>query len=142
MGFFSKLSGQKDYPELSPDNSAAAQLANIQASLETLVDEIPDKLEVIPDDGAAYVFIGKPPKKFGVAWIDEDGTIGKLHTLVSEKGIQPMVVQGISEELRTAYEKNQDVDRFTTVIAGKSITVTPCDELKKEVASIISKVAH
>ena len=142
MGFFSKLGGHKDYPALGPDNAAAGQLANMQAALKTLIDEIPDKLEVIPDDDAAYVFIGKPPKKFGVAWIDEDGQIGKLHTLVKEKGVQPMVVQSISEELRTAYEKNQDADRYMADIDGKSIVVTPCPELKSQVAQIISKVLN
>ena len=142
MGFFSKFSGQKDYPSLGADNVAAGQLANMRAALKTLIEEIPDKLEVIPDDDAAYVFIGKPPKKFGVAWIDEDGQIGKLHTLVQEKGVKPAVLQSISEELRAAYEKNQDADRFMTDVDGKSIVVTPCPELKNEVAEIISKVLN
>ncbi len=107
-----------------------------------MVEEIPDALEIVPDDDAAYVFIGKPPKKFGVAWIDEEGRIGKLHTLVQEKEIQPMVVQGISEELRVAYEKNQEADRYKADIAGKEVVVTPCDELKNEVAEIIGKVVN
>ncbi len=141
MGFFSKFGSQKDYPTLGPGNPAAEQLANIQASLEALVDEIPDKLEVVPADDAAYVFIGKPPKKFGIAWIEE-GEVKNLHTVVREKGIQPMVVQGISEELRSAYEKNLDAERYKAVVGGKSIVVTPCAELKDELASIISKVAH
>ena len=142
MGFFSKFGGQKDYPALGSDNTAARQLANMQAALKTLVEEIPDKLEVVPSDDAAYVFIGKPPKRFGMAWIDEDGQIGKLHTLVKDKGVQPSVLQGISEELRVAYEKNQDADRFTAEVGGKSIIVTPCPELKDEVAEIINRVAN
>ncbi len=142
MGFFSMFGSGKNYPTLGPGNPAAEQIANIQGSLETLVEEIPDALEIVPDDDAAYVFIGKPPKKFGVAWIDEEGRIGKLHTLVQEKEIQPMVVQGISEELRVAYEKNQEADRYKADIAGKEVVVTPCDELKNEVAEIIGKVVN
>lgn len=141
MGFFSKFGGQKEYPALGPGSPAAEQLANIQGCLENLVEEIPDRLEVIPDEGTAFVFIGKPPKKFGIAWI-KNGQVKNLHSVAKEKGIQPMVLQGISEELRAAYEKNQNTDRFSTVIAGKSIVVTPCDSLKSEVANIVEKIVN
>ena len=141
MGFFSRFSSSNDFPTLGPGNPAAEQLANIQGSLEALIKQIPDKLEVIPDDDSAFVFIGKPPKKFGVAWI-EDGEIKNLQTLAKEKGMQPGALQSISEELQAAYEKNQDAERFSTVIAGKTIVVTPCDQLKDAVSNIISKVSH
>ncbi|PLY00660.1 MAG: hypothetical protein C0623_06870 [Desulfuromonas sp.] len=141
MGLFSKLGG-KDYPALSSDSAAAEQLANMQAGLKDLIEEIPDKLEVIPGNDSAYVFIGKPPKKFGVAWVDDEGHVGKLHTLVAEQGVQPAVVQGISEELRVAYEKNQAAERFKTDIEGKEVVVTPCAELRNDVAEIIGKVLN
>lgn len=141
MGFFSKKPDRESYPALGPGNRAAEQLANIQGCLENLVDEIPDNLEVIPGDDAAYVFIGKPPKKFGVAWIEE-GEIKNFQTVVKEKGIQPMVLQGVIDQLRATYEKNKDVDRYTTVIHGKTIVVTPCEELEHEVADLIRKISH
>ena len=141
MGFFGKFSGQKDYPALGPGSPAAEQLVNIQATLETLVDKIPDKLEIVPASDAAYVFIGKPPKKFGIAWI-EDGEIKNLQTVAKEMGIEPATLVGISEDLRSAYEKNLDAERFVTVVGGKSVIVTPCNELKIEVENIINKVVH
>ena len=141
MGFFSKKPDRESYPALGPGNRAAEQLANIQGCLENLVDEVPDNLEVIPGDDAAYVFIGKPPKKFGVAWIEE-GEIKNFQTVVKENGIQPMVLQGVIDQLRATYEKNKDVDRYTTVIHGKTIVVTPCEELEHEVADLIRKISH
>ena len=141
MGFFSKKPDRESYPTLGPGNRAAEQLANIQGCLENLVDEIPENLEVIPGDDAAYVFIGKPPKKFGVAWIEE-GEIKNFQTVVKENGIQPMVLQGVIDQLRATYEKNKDVDRYTTVIHGKTIVVTPCEEMGHEVADLIRKISH
>jgi len=141
MGFFSKKPDRENYPALGPGNRAAEQLANIQGCLETLVDEVPDNLEVIPGDDAAYVFIGKPPKKFGVAWI-EGGEIKNFQTVVKENGVQPMVLQGVIDQLRATYEKNKDVDRYTTVIHGKTVVVTPSEELEHDVANLIDKISH
>ena len=141
MGLFSMFGGQKDYPTLGPDNPAAEKLANIEGSLKSFVDEVPDKLEVIPAEDGAYIFIGKPPKKFGIAWI-KDGQVSNFKTLAEEQGIQPLVLQGISEELRTAYESNEDAERFQAEVGGKSIVVTPSEKLKNEVATIINKVTN
>ena len=141
MGLFSKFGGQKDYPSLGPGTEAAERLAKIQSSLETLVNEIPDKLEVVPAEDTAFVFIGKPPKKFGIAWI-EDGEVMNLQALAQKTGVSPAVLQSISENLRKAYEKNLDAERYKTEICGKSVVVTPCEDLKREVENIIDKVVH
>ena len=68
MGLFSK---KVNYPELSEEHPAAEQIESIKAPLEKLVGQVSDPLEVVPADNHGYVFIGKPPKKFGIALLEE-----------------------------------------------------------------------
>lgn len=70
MGILDKLfGGNKDYPPLPEDNEAQAQLSEVRALLEDLARRAPDRLEVVPAEHEAFVFLGKPPKSFGIAWI-------------------------------------------------------------------------
>jgi len=140
MGLFDKLLGKQDYPDLDPSHPAAGKLENVQQQLETLVKEIPEPLEVVPAEEAAYVFIGKPPKKFGVAWI-ENGQIHNFQTLVKEKGVQPFTLQGISEKLREAYERHSSEPRFKASVADRDIVVIPSSPLQAEVEQIIRAIA-
>ncbi len=100
-----------------------------------------DRLEVVPSEHAAYVFIGKPPKKFGLAWI-HDGKISGLNTLVEEHGLKPLEVEKVVDQLRTAYERNADVDRFCTTVHDRDVVVTPSVKLETEVHEIIDKVVQ
>ena len=76
MGFMDKLFGSsKEYPPLNEDNPAAQRLEALRQPVEKLISEIKDPLEVIPGDETAFFFIGKPPKKFGVAWVGQDGKV-------------------------------------------------------------------
>jgi hypothetical protein len=38
---------------------------------EKLAGETKDPLEVVPAEDSVYIFVGKPPKKFGIAWIEQ-----------------------------------------------------------------------
>ena len=98
-------------------------------------------LEIVPAEHAAYVFIGKPPKNFGLAWI-HDGEISGLNTLVEEHGLQPKEMQHVVEQLRVAYERNADVSRFCATVQDRDMVVTPSAELEHEVHDIIDKVVH
>jgi hypothetical protein len=104
--------------------------------LEILAREVDDSLEVIPDRETAYVFIGKPPKKFGVAWI-RNGKINNFKTRAKEQDIPEMKLQLMSERLRKAYEKSDNASRYSTTIADKKIIVTSSDTLLEDLKQII-----
>lgn len=135
MGFFSK---KIDYPELAPDNPAAKQIHAIEGSLRELMGQISDPLEVVPASDCAFVFIGKPPKRFGMAILDD-----KVHSFAAaarEKGLAPTEVQQINEKLRDAYVQCQDAPRYKTQVNGKEVVVTPNTQLEHEVREIMSVI--
>jgi len=113
----------------------------VKPQLRELAEQVKDPLEVVPAEHAAYVFIGKPPKNFGLAWI-HDGKISGLNTLVEEHGLKPLEVEKLVDQLRDAYERNADVSRFCTTVHDRDVVVTPSARLEKEVHEIIDKVVH
>ena len=136
MGLFSK---KVDYPELGDDSPVAEQINEVEGPLKTLMNQVSDPLEVIPADNQAYVFIGKPPKKFGVAVI-EGGAVQSFVAAAKEKGLEPVKIQKLNEQFRDAYIQNQDAQRYKASIAGKEIVVTPCAELAREVSQIMGRM--
>ncbi len=138
MGFFSK---KLNYPELDSDNPVADQLHEFDGPLQDLMGQISDTLEVVPADDHAYVFIGKPPKKFGVAMI-EDGAVQSFIAAAKEKGLDQAKIQMLNEKLRDAYMHNMDAQRYKTRVAGKEVVVTPCLQLDQEVRQIMSSMSN
>ena len=136
MGFFSK---KVDYPELGADSPVAGQINEVEEPLKTLMSQVSDPLEVVPADGQAYVFIGKPPKKFGVAII-EGGEVQSYVAAAKEKGLEQIRIQRLNEQFRDAYIQNQDAQRYKLNIDGKEIVVTPCAELAQEVTQIMGSM--
>lgn len=140
MGLFGSLfSSKPDFPAIDPGSPAAVRVAEVEKQLDELADRVKDRLEVVPAEHAAYVFIGKPPKKFGLAWI-HDGKISGLNTLVEEHGLKPLEVEKVVDQLRDAYERNADVSRFCATVHERDVVVTPSAELEKEVHEIIDQV--
>ncbi len=137
QGLFRK---SPDYPPLEEGSPAAQELAAIREPLQELASQVSDPLEVIPSEGTAYVFVGKPPKKFGLAWI-HDGMVSNFKTLVEEKGIASSVLEGIVDELRAAYEHSTGAKRYVSTLGDKQVVVTPDEELKSTVHDIMEKVA-
>lgn len=136
MGFFSR---KPKYPVLDPNSPVARQIQEVEVPLKALVQQVSDTLEVVPADGNAYVFLGKPPKKFGVAMIEE-GVVQSFVTVAKEKGLNPAQIMTLNEKFRDAYEQNMDAERFQTNVAGKDIVVIPCQPLAQEVAQIVSSI--
>lgn len=138
MGLLDKIFGneKKEYPLLEPTNPIAGRIEHFRGNLESLAKDVSDPIEVIPTEKAAYVFLGKPPKRFGIAWI-KDGKIYNLKTLSQEQGIPEMKIQLMSEKLRKAYEKSDGASRFSTTVADKTIVVTNSDSLQKDLEKII-----
>jgi len=142
MSLFGNLfSSKPDYPAIDPSSTAAMRISEVEEQLGELAGRTRDPLEVVPAEHAAYVFIGKPPKNFGLAWI-HDGEISGLNTLVEEHGLKPKEMQKVVEELRVAYERNADVSRFCATVQDREMVVTPSARLEHEVHDIIDKVVH
>jgi hypothetical protein len=139
--FGSLFSSKPNYPAIDPSSAAASRIAEVKAQLGELAGQVKAPLEVVPAEQAAYVFIGKPPKKFGLAWI-HDGKISGLNKLVEEHGLKPLDVDKVVGQLRDAYERNADVNRFCTTVQNRNVVVTPSPKLEQEVHEIIEKVVH
>ena len=138
MGFFSK---KLEYPELDSGNPAAEQVNEFEEQLQDLMGQVKDPIEVIPAQDHAYVFIGKPPKKFGVAMI-QDGAVKSFIAAAREKGLDQAQIQKLNDQLRDAYMHNMDAQRFKTNVAGKEVVVTPCSQLDQEVRDIFGSMSH
>src|SRR5210317_15624 len=138
MGFLDKLLGSsKEYPPLDNNDPAAQKIDALKQPVESFVAEINDPLEVIPDDETAFFFIGKPPKKFGVAWVGKDGKIVNFKSLVEEKGLSIISLEKLSDRLKSVYIQHQEEPRFSTIINEKQVVVTPSETLKSDIKKVI-----
>jgi hypothetical protein len=125
MGMIDKwLGGKNDYPPLPADNAARARLDEVKPELEQLASKVHDHLEVVPGEHEAYVYLGKPPKHFGIAWL-HDGQVDGLKELVDQHKLSQSQVQTLVSALGDAYEHASDAPRYSTEVAGKKVTVIP-----------------
>ena len=140
MGILGKFFGAKyDYPSLDSSAPAAKQLESVRPPLEKLADETSEPLEVVPAEDSVYVFIGKPPKKFGIAWIEDGDKIVNFKSLVDEKGLSSDSLQNLSEELRKAYISHQDKPRYVTKISDREVVVIPSESLLNNLKGVVEK---
>ena len=102
MGLFNKLfsSKQDSYPPLQTDSYASQRVDAVHNELEALISETGERLEVVPAEKAAYVFVGRPPKKFGLAWIQEN-KVSNFKTLIEDHGVNPIKLERITRQLRS-----------------------------------------
>jgi hypothetical protein len=140
MGILDKILGKgQNYPPLDPASPAASRLSAIQQLLEPFVKQVSDRLEIVPLDREAVVFIGKPPDAFGAAWV-HDGKISNFKTLMQEKKLPADQFQLVSDRLRDAYVRSRETDRFSAAIGGKTIVVTPSESLERDVTKIFQEL--
>jgi hypothetical protein len=138
MGFMDKLFGaSKEYPPLNDDDPALQNLDSLRQPVEKLVAEITDPLEVVPGNETAFFFIGKPPKKFGVAWVGKDGKVVNFKSLVEEKGLSMISLERLSDRLKQVYIEHQEEPRYSTTISDKKIVVTPSETLQNDIKKVI-----
>ena len=138
MGFMDKLFGSsKEYPPLSSEDPAAQKLEAMREPVEKLASEIKDPIEVVPGDETAFFFIGKPPKKFGVAWVGKDGKIVNFKSLVEEKGLSIISLEKLSDRLKAIYIEHQEEPRYSTNINDRQVVVTPSETLKSDIQKVI-----
>ena len=140
MGIFGKFFGGKhDYPLLDSSAPVAKQLESVRPPLEKLVDETKDPLEIVPADDSVYIFVGKPPKKFGIVWIEDGDKIVNFKSLVDEKGLTEDSLQNLSEKLRKAYIAHQDKPRYVTRISDREVVVIPSTSLLNNLKSVVEQ---
>ena len=133
------LGGKRDYPLLDSSTPAAKQLESLRPPLEKLANETKDSLEVVPAEDTVYIFLGKPPKKFGIAWIEDGEKIVNFKSLVDEKGLTQDHLQRLSEELRKAYIAHQDKPRYMTRISDREVVVIPSTSLFSNLKGVVEK---
>ena len=142
MGMFDKwFGGRKDYPPLPADNEAMAKLDEVKAQLEELAKRVHEHLEVVPAEHEAYVYLGHPPKRFGVAWI-HDGKVTSLNELVEEHHLSREQAVKLVDDLGHAYEHASEETRYSTDLAGKRVVVIPSLGLGQEVHDIVDSAIH
>jgi hypothetical protein len=140
MGILGKFFGAKhDYPSLDRSDPAAKHLETVRSPLEKLADETRDPLEVVPAEDSVYIFVGKPPKKFGVAWIEDGDKIVNFKSLVDERGLSPTSLHRLSEELKKAYIAHQDKPRYVTRISDRDVVVIPSASLLNNLKGVIKQ---
>jgi len=140
MGFLGNIFGAKpDYPTLDASDPAAKYLESVRPPLRKLADEIKDPLEVVPSEDSVYILIGKPPKNFGIAWIEEGDKIVNFKSLVEKKGLSTTSLQNLSEELRKAYIAHQDKPRYVTKVSDREIVVIPSTSLVDNIKGVVEK---
>jgi hypothetical protein len=142
MGILDVLFGDrtKGLPPLSPDSEAAQRLEAERRPLESLVEEVNEPVEVVPSDAVLYAFIGRPPKRFGLAWI-RDGRVGNFKTLVEERHVAPTRLERLVDQLRDAYQRSDGAPRYRTTVAGNTVVVTVSGDLGREVHELVDQVA-
>lgn len=140
MGFFDGLRGKKeDYPALDPNSKAAQRLSAHQADLEDLAKRAKDRLEAVPSDRGLYVYIGKPPKQFGVVWY-ENGEEHSFMSVMKQHGLTQLQIQQISDELRDVYTAHKDQPRFSYPLKQQEVVVTPDETLARDVERVIQEI--
>lgn len=139
MGILDALFGRKEsHLPLDPAGPAAARIAACGEPLQSLVGTVPGRLELVPAAETVYVFIGRPPQPFGLAWF-EGGREISFTILRQERGISQARIQALSKKLAAAYRRSAGAARYATRIGGREVVVTPSEGLAGEIRRAIEE---
>ena len=142
MGLLDKFFGNKvAYPPLPAGNEALAKLDEMKAPLEELAHKVHDHLEVVPAEHEAFVFLGKPPKNFGIAWI-HDGKVTGLKEFAEEHHLTQVEVGKMIVRLGEAYQHASETPRYSAEFGGKQMVVIPSQGLEQEMHQIMTNTLH
>ncbi|MBU2600909.1 MAG: hypothetical protein KKA32_01895 [Actinobacteria bacterium] len=138
MGLLSGILGKKqeEHPPLDPASAAATRLSSQTDTLADLLKRANDRLEAIPTDHGLYVYVGKPPKEFGVVWY-KDGEEHSFMSVMKEKGLSGDQVQDLSDALRDVYTAHIDEPRYSYPVGDKKVVVTPSEALAVDLEGVI-----
>lgn len=136
MGFLDKLfGGHAQYPPLEPGSGPAEKLGPFVEKLESIAGSVRDPLEAVPKDDELFVFVGNPPKGFGVFRLAGE-TEENLIEIMRSNNLAASKIQSVSDKARVAYVEHQEAPRFTHQVGKRAITVidsTPLAEKLDEV---------
>ena len=141
MGFLDRFMGGPKYPELDPSSDVARQLDKFGEPVKKVAGDVKDRLEVVTGEDGAFIFIGKPPKQFGVMWV-EGTEVKNLKTLAQAKQLDASTLNSIVEKMRSCYQRHNDEQRFVAHMADREVVVHPSDEFEHEMEAIIDNVSH
>lgn len=142
MGLLDRFFGHKvEYPPLPAGSAAIEKIEEIKAPLEALAHKVSDRLQVVPAEHQAFVFLGKPPENFGIAWI-HDGKVTSLKDIVNEHHLSHSKVEELIGQLAQAYQHASESPRYSAEIGGKQMVVIPSKGLEQEVHQIMSNTLH
>jgi hypothetical protein len=120
-------------PVLNPSSRAALHIDVRRRELELLAKRSSDRLELVPSRGAVYVFVGDPRTgELGLAWATPGG-LRTLGSVLSAKRASRATVEWVAGRIRRCYDDHRDVPRYLSAVAGRSVVVTPSDELARAV---------
>ncbi|WP_157572168.1 hypothetical protein [Hydrogenophaga taeniospiralis] len=142
MGLLDKFFGSKvAYPPLPAGNEALLKLDAVKAPLEELAHKVHDHLEVVPAEHEAFVFLGKPPMNFGMAWI-HDGKVTSLNDLAKEHHLSQVEIGELMGRLGEAYQHASETPRYSAEFGGKQMVVIPSMGLEREMHQIMANTLH
>jgi hypothetical protein len=142
MGLLGKIFGSKvEYPPLPAGNEALVKLDEIKAPLAELAHKVSDHLEVVPAEHEAFVFLGKPPKSFGIAWI-HDGKVTGLKEFAEEHHLSQIDMGKLIVRLGEAYQHASEAPRYSAEFGGKQMVVIPSKGLEQEMHQIMENTLH
>lgn len=137
MGMFDRLFGHKpDYPPLPPSSPDRAHLEAVRAPLDELAHRVSDPLEVVAAEDEAFVFLGKPPKRFGIAWL-HDGKVVGVKEMVAEGHLSQADAGRMISEIGDAYQAAGNAPRYVAEIGGREVVVISSDDLEHRVHEIV-----
>lgn len=137
MGLFNGMFGPK-HPDLDSQSDAASQIANQGHELEAFVSAANDRMEAIPGEGPLYVFVGKPPKAFGLVWFDGDGR-HDVRSMMESNAMTRDAASQLVQELPVMYSRYSEEGRFAHKIGSKSVVVTPSAAFYAELQQAVTR---
>lgn len=141
MGFLDRFFGGSKYPELDPSSETAHRLEEFGDPIKHLAQDIHDRLEVVMGGDGVFVFVGKPPKQFGVMWI-ENGEVKNFKQLVEEEHLDSKKLNTLIDRMKSAYTRHIDEERFSMKMADRELVIHPSDQFEHEMEQIISSATH
>jgi len=139
MGFLDRIfgGGQPQFPALEPSSDAAARLAPFAGQLAALAGQVRDHVEAVPERDALYVFVGRPPKEFGVVRYRADGE-ENLIQLMRERKLPQSRIQEISDQARAAYVAEEQAPRFTHQAGKRALPVIDSETLGRKLDEVFA----
>ncbi|MCB1008595.1 MAG: hypothetical protein KDB94_06850 [Acidobacteria bacterium] len=139
MGLLDRLFGgsEPQHPPLEAGTPLAARLDTFSGELEQLAGSVRDTLEAVPEREALFVFVGHPPKGFGVVRYGPEGE-SNLIQVMREAKLPPTRVQEVSDQARQAYVAHQEAPRFALQVGKRAVTVIDSEPLGEKLDAVFT----